>query len=280
MKKINTFVILIFISFACFICTSCTNKDIKLIEQYFENYFSRVEAVDTLIHTEESEKYLTSYVVPNIKKDYKARITYSGNNDIMVVKKDDSNYLYVSFDALSSEPTEITLNVKVNLDSFFDDTFNVKDYSIYEMNFKKTFSYGSYISYFGNILADYANISYDHITNKDNLTIIAKSYIRDGHFHTNYVYQMDFNKNTFEYHRVEYEKIVGSSYNHKRYEAIYYFDQNNPRIEGLNSGTYYIGQGEFTSTDSTDKEVYQYCKKINEIFKKYSDNRYIQNLDL
>ena len=267
MKKFHIIISFIFVILTCLFCTSCTNTDIKLIDQYLENYFSPVKEVDDFISSEKGELYLTSVEIPRLKKVYIVHITYMGNGDILSIRDGSANYLHISPEALSTDYTEITLTVKAGIDS------------LYEKTFKKTFRYKPYTNYFGNILVDSARMSYDHVTNENGKTIISKSYIDNARFHTNYLYLMGFNKNTFEYHCVEYERMLGSTHNLKKYEAVCYFDSNNPRIEGLTIGTYYIGQGEFNSTDSKDKEAYKYSKKVNEIFKKYSDSRHIQNFD-
>ena len=106
---------------------------------------------------------------------------------------------------------------------------------------------------------------------------IFDDYVKDGHYHHEFSKYFHLEEKYVEHHGCFYEYTQGmGTYNHQEYNARYYFDDN-PRIEGLSGGTYYVGN-EFTSGGIFDAETYTFAQKVNNIFKLYGDSRYITEI--
>ena len=172
----------------------------------------------------------------------------------------------VSTSALKVDPVDIPIDVTVSADCGFNKTYT------------KTLRYKTYTEYFADIFAKEARVSYDSATNKNGVSELYEQSISSGHFYSDYYNIFDFNNKTYTYKLIEYEHDIYGSYNQTEYVTTYYFGDSNPRIEGLTTGTYYVGSGSYSSSDRNDDLVYFRCIQLNNLFKNYSDSRFITSI--
>lgn len=246
--------------------SSCSGGDAKKLGEYFADYYDQKFEVDTFRHIEPDSRPISDQEIPGLKKVYTACFSYySGDDNLTIVQNSGSSYIAfeVSASALSVDYVDIPVYVSVKVEN------------VYSGNFTKVFRFKPYTYYFANILADSQNVSFHLIDNKNNVSTLSNTFVTSGHFYYCYVLTADFNHKTFTSHLQHYERETGARYNIVERDIVYYFGNDNPRIEGLSNGTYYVDGSEYAAGDSFDADAYFYCKKANNVFKLYNDTRYI-----
>lgn len=226
--------------------------------------------MDNLTIMEDSNDFVNSYNVPGLEESYLVYYSYSTNSSYLTITSDSKGAFFsFSSDGLRKESVEISVIVSVEAENIYSGSFT----RIYEFQ-----SYREYISY---ILAKEYHIPHDMIINnksEPNVSSIYRQTIRSGHFYNNYYYTVDFNNNTATFYLKEFEKGIDDPYNIHEYEAIYYFGDGNPRIEGLTTGTYYVDGSSFKSDDSKDLSAYSYATKVNDVFKRFKETEFISGI--
>lgn len=267
MKKILTILMVAVLLTGC----SSSSNDRKLLDQYYTMQFALPCKMDDFSLVEYTSKSVGSSNIPGLKNSYVVDFSYSFPS---VIKTSMSSgwggeliKLTVSTSALRVDPVDIPISVTASaVNCGFEKTYT------------KILRYGSYTKYFAEVFAKEANILYSSATNKNGVSQLFKQSVSSGHFYTNFCDIFDFNNQTYTYKIIKYEKGTGSPYNQTEYITTYYFGDTDPRIEGLTTGTYYVSSGTYSSSNGNDNLVYSRCVKLNNLFKKYSDNRYITSV--
>lgn len=249
-------------------CSSKYDRDQKLLKDYFTSYFSNKIEVDSLSYTQYDYMTVSDSKIPGLEGIYTVDFEFVPL-DYNMTRSYKSGWggrlvsLTISTSGLSKEYVEYPVNVSVQVKGVYSETF------VMTLRFKP------YTHYFGKIFVADNHLSYDSIKEDGTTTEIFNEWVTSGHFYKDDTYKVDFTNGTFEFKRTQYEKDTSGAYNFQHYSALYYFASNNPRIEGLSTGTFYIDGSTYNATNTLDDLTYHYSKKVNDVFKKYNDNRFI-----
>lgn len=243
-------------------CSSNSNNDKILLENYFANCYSNPFLMNGLTCTKTNWEMLTNYSIAGLKGHYNVNYSFScPSGKIKISNSTNFVTLDVSPSALGKEFTDIPVNVGVAVEGAFNATYTM------------TCRYRPYTNYFAYILL--SNLTLKKGYQVKGGTSLCWQSVASGHYYTDHNFWPDFSKNVCTYYEKKYEKMTGAPYNVREYNAVYYFGDGNPRIEGLTTGTFYVNGSTYTSNDTADQNAYYWSKAANDVFKQYGDTAYI-----
>ncbi len=258
-KQPSLFCSVLFVAtLVCSVGCSSSSNDKALLKNFFENYYANPFTMKDYEHTEIKTRIITDYAIRGLEGSYIAHYSFSCASGKITFSDSTS---YVSFilspSVLSTESVDIPVTVNVEVENAFNATYSM------------TCCYKPYTNYFADILLANQKIKKGYRT--IDKTAIAWQTITSGHYYSDRTFSVDFSQDKCTYYVKKYEKTTGSPYNIKESNIFYYFGGNDPRIEGLTTGTFFVNGSTYTSKDTEDITSYYWFQRANDVFKQYGD---------